>query len=376
MLIKNVMIHFLQKLYFLVPIPLKKSICFESQPDFSDNTRYVFEELILRGYNKKYKMYWILNKPLNNSFVNKTENVEFIERKSLKGIYAVACSKVLISCNSIFQKHSSRQKYIHLMHGSCIKDCSNHYQYPDNIDVVTDLSPYTIENDAKGFAFPKEKFVDIGFPRNDDLFKKRDISKLFGTFDKYVYWLPTYRQHNNVYAVHSDISMPILYNKKIAEKVNSFAREKNTLIIVKPHPSQDVSKLTEYKLSNLIFIDDAFLMSNRISNYELLGNCSALLTDYSSVYFDYLLCNKPIGLCWDDYKSYEENEGFAIDMKTAMAGGEKLYSCDDLCSFIMRLANSEDVLVKQRTQLLHLVHTHRDNHSTRRVVDYIEKKLF
>ena len=65
-------------------------------------------------------------------------------------------------------------------------------------------------------------------------------------------------------------------------------------------------------LSNLVFINDAFLSDNGIINYELLGVADALLTDYSSVYYDYLLLDRPIGLCWDDYEEYKAN-GFKVN---------------------------------------------------------------
>ena len=41
----------------LALVPLKPYIFFESVPDFSDNARFVFDEMIKRGMNKKYKMF-------------------------------------------------------------------------------------------------------------------------------------------------------------------------------------------------------------------------------------------------------------------------------------------------------------------------------
>ena len=38
-----------------------KYIIFESNPDFSDNTYPVFEEMVNRGLNKKYKFLWQLS---------------------------------------------------------------------------------------------------------------------------------------------------------------------------------------------------------------------------------------------------------------------------------------------------------------------------
>lgn len=40
-------------------LPLRKMIVFESHPDFSDNTFALYEELLRRGVQNRYKMYWI-----------------------------------------------------------------------------------------------------------------------------------------------------------------------------------------------------------------------------------------------------------------------------------------------------------------------------
>ena len=131
----------------------------------------------------------------------------------------------------------------------------------------------------------------------------------------------------------------------------------------------------EYNLSNILFIKNDFFDDKTFTNYQLLGSCDALLTDYSSVYYDYLLCDKPIGLCWEDFDEYKEREGFTVDPDFIMAGGEKIYSTDDLCAFISRVSSDEDLLKEKRNEIKNTVHAHVDNQSTKRIVDYIEQKL-
>ena len=63
---------------------------------------------------------------------------------------------------------------------------------------------------------------------------------------------------------------------------------------------QDISYIQKYALSNICFIDDAFFRRNNITSYEFVGSCDALITDYSSIYFDYLLCGKPAAVIWED----------------------------------------------------------------------------
>ena len=128
-------------------------------------------------------------------------------------------------------------------------------------------------------------------------------------------------------------------------------------------------------LSNLVLINDAFLAEHHVMNYELMGKADALLTDYSSVYHDYLLLNRPIGLCWDDYEEFARREGFVVDVDTVLAPGEKIYTTEDLCGFINRLAAGEDRLREVRTEVRNMIHDYQDADSSRRVVDYIESQL-
>ena len=118
-----------------------------------------------------------------------------------------------------------------------------------------------------------------------------------------------------------------------------------------------------------------FLAKNKVMNYELLGKADAMLTDYSSVYHDFLLTDRPIGLCWDDYEEFAKNEGFVVDVDKVMAAGEKLYTADDLRGFIQRLANGEDALRAERTVVRNMIHDYQDAYSGRRVVDHILEKL-
>lgn len=363
-------------------LPERNIILFESSPDYSDNTKAVFDEMIRRNLNKKYKLIWVIDKNIEQFKDIQIHNVCFISRSSrIFTYYYNSVAKCIISCNYFLEKKRKKQHYYFLEHGAAVKNTKGKYSLPKcclDADILT-LSSYLIPYQAENYSCSKKIFKVTGYPRNDTLFgMPLDLHKYFvkNTFSKVIYWMPTYRQHKSADISHSNISLPIIYTKEIAEKINAAARKNNILIVLKPHPAQDVSLIKKMNLSHLVFIDDAFFNKNNISNYELLKSSDALLTDYSSVYYDYLLTDKPIGLCWDDYKEYEKREGFAVDMDTVMAGGEKLYNADDLCSFIDRLARGEDRLQQERLAVKGMIHNYTDNESSERVVDFIERSLF
>lgn len=380
---KKYLINLYEKVLNL--FPLKNIVLFESFPDYSDNTKCVFDEMVNRSLNQKYRLIWVFDSKKDyqmlKSYLENNYGVKVILFQSrLYKYYYRIVSKAYIVCNILIEKYSKKQYYCDLAHGCAFKNCAGHYNFPDickDADVMT-ISDFMAPYDAKNLGCSVSCMRPLGYARNDDLFNKIDLINCLGissSINKVIYWMPTYRQHNYSGANYSDISMPIINTSEKANVINECAKDNNTFIVVKVHSAQDLSMVEEYNLSNILFIKNDFFDDKTFTNYQLLGSCDALLTDYSSVYYDYLLCDKPIGLCWEDFDEYKEREGFTVDPDFIMAGGEKIYSTDDLCAFISRVSSDEDLLKEKRNEIKNTVHAHVDNQSTKRIVDYIEQKL-
>ena len=377
---KVVMFSILSKILCL--LPMRKIIIFESNPDCSDNTEMVFNEMIKRQINRHYKLVWLVKDigKCKNRYSD-IKNVRLISKNSATYRYYYSFfSRAFITSNDFPYKRRKDQYYIYLAHGCALKDAKGKHSIPQDCpdcDVLT-ISDYMAKYDAENLSCSEANMRVLGYPRNDKLFSsnKIDLNNLFspGEINKFIYWLPTFRQHKNKVS-YSNISMPILYDDNICKGINECARQHNVFVIVKPHPCQDISYIKAMKLSNLCFIDDDFLKNFSIDNYELLNSADALLTDYSSVYYDFLLADKPIGLCWDDFDEYSKREGFRVDPNFIMSGGEKIYNEEDLKCFIIRIANNDDILAKERNKICSLVHKYKDGNSTVRTVDYIISEL-
>jgi CDP-glycerol glycerophosphotransferase len=67
--------------------------------------------------------------------------------------------------------------------------------------------------------------------------------------------------------------------------------------------------------------------------YEFLGNIDILITDYSSVYFDFLLTNKPVILTPFDLEEYIKINGIYFDYNAYM-NGIKAYNWDDFIEIV------------------------------------------
>ena len=381
MWIKNIAKRILCSLFALVPV--QNRILLESTPCYADNTRAVFDEMIRRGWNQSYQLIWMYQKKEEVPDIH-IPNVKFCcfnKKKPFSYLYAyylMNTAKLLVCCNNMFNRLRENQYAIYLAHGAALKDCRSHAGLSLGIDEFLSFSTYLAPYDAENLHVSPSKALVLGYPRLDSLFQPPlDMAKLFpeASFQKMIYWLPTYRQNWAGTVETSNISMPIIYDEQIALEVNACAKRECVLLVIKPHFAQDLSKIKAMHLSNLVFIDEAFLKQRGLLNYDLLRSSDAMLSDYSSVYYDYLLLDRPIGLCWDDYDEYTKREGIIVDQDVVLAGGEKIYNADDLCAFIVNVAAGNDPLGQKRRAVRDLIHDYQDAKTSERVVDYLAQKL-
>lgn len=354
----------------------QKYIIFESVPDISDNTKEVFDEMIKRKINKKYVFVWLVSD--SKKEFQHYPNTVFVDytNDSKKFLYYKLRAKCLIFCNSLINKENEKTKSFYLTHATQIKDSSSYYKTPEDIDYCFTTAKAFESLMSKVYGVNPQKMVSFGFPRNDILYRERiDLNNIFHkNYSKIIVWYPTFRQSKGGRVVENCECLPVIHNEEQAKKINQFLLERNVLIVLKPHFAQDVKYLKDLKLSNIIFIDDNFFLDNRITSYQFVGSCDALLTDYSSIYFDYLICDKPIGVVWEDIDFYRKNRGFCLDINYYLKGAEKIYSVEDFLTFIEHVSNAEDVLRSERTEIKNLAHDYCDGKNTQRVVNFIIDK--
>lgn len=354
----------------------QRYLIFESVPDLSDNTKAVFDEMVKRGINKKYTCVWLVSNSrkefpqyLNTIYVDDIND-------SKRFMYYKLRAKSMIFCNTLIQKANEKTKSFYLTHATQIKDSSSYYLAPDDIDYCFVTAQAFEKLMSRVYGVEVGKMVSLGFPRNDVFYKCHfNLNNILqGDYEKIIVWYPTFRQSKGGRIVENCECLPIIHDEQQAILVNRVLVEHNILIILKPHFAQDVKFIKDLKLSNILFIDDTFFEENKITSYQLVASCDALLTDYSSIYFDFLACDKPIGVVWEDIDFYRKNRGFCLDVDYYLKGAEKIYSVEDFVAFLERIANDVDMLKKERTEIRKLAHENCDGNNTQRVVDFIIDK--
>ena len=358
----------------------RKCIVFESTPDFADNTRPVFDEMLRMGLDQKYNLVWSVTNDKKLAIEN--PHVRYIFPKSdkllekIRNTYYLSSAKCLICCNRFLWPKTRRQLAVFLSHGTPIKYVRDNYNVPDSINYCVSASEEVAGIIAFQSRFPEERMVSLGYPRNDVFSEEiKDVKALLNTKnDKIIVWYPTFRQHKCGRKTAASKTLPVIHDSTLAKRLNSYAAENNVLIVLKPHFAQDLSYVKDLGLSNIRIIYDDFFEENQISSYGFLNGCDAMITDYSSVYFDYTLADKPIGAVWEDIDEYRQNPGFAIDIDYYMQGAEKIYEIEQFEAFIKNVAVGNDLLREQRRMIRDLVNYSTDGKNTQRVVDFIVQK--
>ncbi len=356
-------------------LPAAKVIVLESYPDYADNTRSVFEEMIRRKINEEYTLVWWVS-DRNKSFPQ-FSNVIYLDRNSrlAKLVFDCLCvrAQCLVSCNQFLESYYANQTSFYLTHGTAIKSIRSYYYLPEQIDYVLTASEHSSEIMSYEMNGKKERFYALGFPRNDVFSHPvRDVRSLLKTdAKKIIVWYPTFRQHKGGKLSASKIGLPIIHDGDSARELNEKAAQNEVLIVVKPHFAQDVQYIKDYQLSNIRLIDDSFYEEHQISSYEFVNGCDALITDYSSIYFDYLLCDKPVGVVWEDIAEYSKDPGFAIDIHEYMKGAVQIVSIDDFVRFVDDVAEGKDDGILLRQEVSKKMNLSNDGRNAERVVDFI-----
>lgn len=176
---------------------------------------------------------------------------------------------------------------------------SDYLLYPNDFTKRQMLRDYMISDIYKG------KILKYGYPRNEIFFEedtRKQVKREFDIEDRRVYaYMPTYR--GNVRAV----------NKTQEEEIADYLRrmdellEEDELIYVNLHPY--VANKINYE--NFKHIRK---FPQGIETYEFLSACDALITDYSSVFFDFATTGRPVYLFTYDEKEYFKERGVYIEM--------------------------------------------------------------
>ena len=360
----------------------KNKIVFFSTTNLYDNTEALFRYLVEHNYQTKYKIVCAVKNP-NDYKDLEEENISF--KKVIYSMFQIMNSKYLFYHNEMLAiSPSSKQVWVDFWHATTFKKINKmvdpDYNY-DYFTYITATSELFRPIFAEAFGCELDRVIINGHPRNDDLFAQRDeLAKLNVDkegYQKVFMWVPTYRiSFNQVYKdtdndYIGETSLPLFLKKKDLEELNDYLAEHNVLMYIKVHPAQKREGFIFEDMSNLRYLFNDFIQNKNIKFYSLLKQMDTLITDYSSVFFDYLLLNRPIGFTVEDMQSYSHKRGFVFENPLDYMPGEKISSIEEFYEFINDCINGKDLYAKERNRVNELVNYYKDGENCKRILDFV-----
>ncbi|XZH79347.1 CDP-glycerol glycerophosphotransferase family protein (plasmid) [Clostridium perfringens] len=365
--IKTFLIGTIYKTFKKFPLNEKKILFLsDSRSELDGNFSFIYDELVRRG---GYDIHTML-KPTIESKMSIFEKFKFL--------YNVATSKYILLDDFYPKIYSfSLRKDVELVQlwhacgafktfgfsrlgkkgGPKIRS-KNHRNYTKAIVSSEKLRKHY----AEGFGISVDNVVSTGVPRTDIFFdeeyKRKKMDELYGKYPilrdkKVIMFAPTFRGNGQKTAYYD-------FDKFDIEKMfNEFGKE--YVVIMKLHPFvKDVPKIDE-KYSDFI-ID---LSAEREIN-DLLFISDILITDYSSVCFEYSLLNRPMIFFAYDMEAYIASRDFYYPYKSFVPG-PIVRDTDGIVNVIKK----GDFKLEKLESFRNKFFDHFDGKSTERVVDMI-----
>lgn len=348
----------------IVPKNESKIFIYNSTPTFQNNYA-IFNYLIENKYNEKYKIYYYM--PEAKKLLQNIPNV-VADYSLSKSIFHYITSKyVFFDTGNIRIKPSNNQIVMNLWHGTPFKRIgflSKNKKEKLPKKLMNTFSKMLVSSNEldevyiKSFNLNKDQIFHSGHPRNDLLFNNSKPFDKLGInskkYSKVIMWMTTYRVSKDGRLCHtsnlewSDTNLPLITNEYNLNILNNMLENYNILLLIKMHTTSEDAKVNLKKYTNIEILEENKYISKDIQLYEILGNCDALITDYSSVFIDYLLIDRPIAFIVDDIEDYDKSNGFNVDRPLDYMPGSHIINFDDLNKFLYNITNNIDLYEEKR----------------------------
>ena len=350
---------------------------------YSDNTRAFFTYIV--ETKPDIQAIWLSR---NNNIVSRLRNegLRSYNINSLQGIYYSLRAKYVFIC---FGKRDVNPFFINgaisvdFWHGVPLKKICNDdkfsqitplkrklikvffpFVYEFNIDFHISTASIFDPIIKSAFLIEEEQIISSGYPRNDIYFKTEKelpfIAKLKEEYDNptIVAYLPTHRG-----ALVEDVDYFEKYDFKY-EKFNTYLNERNHLFIYKNHfVVHNELKTTSSSQDRIIQISNDDI-DDHLNLF--LKSVDILITDYSGVYFDFLLTERPIIFAAFDLDEYiSSNRELYFDYNE-IACGPIAKNWDEVLAAIENL-NSDDQYKESRHNYNTLFNKYIDSRNCERV---------
>ncbi len=354
---------------------------------FADNPRYFY--LYINQYKKnEIKAIWITG---DEDIVKllRDNGLKVYHKHSLEGIWYCLRGAVYIYDNyskDISFWLSGGAKKVNLWHGSGNKKTNydnkfDRVRHPRNnwerfktaLRRMSDEKPhhYTLATSpmmadifVSAFNTNIEHIIIEGYPRNDVLFES-SLKNIYTKIEE--------NTLNNIKECKLDIKTIVLYMPTFRdsevlffkvmdlERFNDFLITQNMIFFTKLHPKSKLKEaFQKAEYSNIKNIDAS------VDPYTILKYADLLVTDYSSIYSDYLMLNRPSVLFPYDFDEYTADTRECYFEYDDYMPEIKAYNMDELMQYMSDVLENDN-FEKGRIDLRDRIFSTADGNSSERL---------
>lgn len=323
---------------------------------YNYNSRYLFE--YVKENLPEITPLFVINDPeLRTSLSSKYGKQYFIETESIQGIRQALSAGVWFTSAGLPAYGTGLHKkrlIINLWHGVPLKKIALldpnlkkaariYFKkiFSENYTCILTTSHELIPLMARSFAVSEDKIKVWGQPRNDGLFQKNDCREILGQlfpdlpeYTKTVLYAPTFRDYGQVQLFP--------FKDFDQEQLEAFLEEKNMLLFIRTHVAEQGSA-APYLGKRIRFLGNE--QAEDVTGILNIFDC--LITDYSSIYIDYLLTGKPMIFLPYDRQQYLDGRGMNFDYDDVTPGPKP----ETFNDFLDALSPKEDFWKSERTRV-------------------------
>lgn len=213
------------------------------------------------------------------------------------------------------------------------------------------------------------RYLNLGNCRNDyllsdeypDEVRKSLEARVSYDVRKVVLYTPTHRDYEQKKSTEASRQL-LGYDMNLVE-FGARLRADGILMVCKLHPKQNRAVI-ERSLPPEIIIHEA---NDNYGLSELMKASDALLTDYTSGYYDYLLLDKPVIFNFYDVDLYRNTRGFTFTPIESVCAGEIVNNSSALETALSNIDANDAEYAAKRRFVRDLVYTYIDTKSTQRI---------
>lgn len=339
------------------------------------NPLALFRELLKHPRYGSYLHVWVLNdiSRIPEQY-RRLPNVAFVSRGSDGYLRHLATAKYLIN-NSGFPPYFVRrpeQKYLATWHGTPLKTLGKEqkYKFYDHkrtqrnfLQATHILSPNKHTSDIQLDSYDIRPlytglFAETGYPRIDltlnasEADKERMRARMNLSADRpVVLYAPTWR------GTLDDVAFDTTRLESDLEKL----AELDCQVIFRGHSLLERVLSTDDIACQVVPAD--------IDTNELLSIVDVLITDYSSIFFDFLATGRPVLYYIYDVEEYEEERGLYFDMEEMP--GIKARTIEELCDGVALAIRGEGIDAGHYRQSQALYNYRDDGSASQRAIEFL-----